>query len=405
MVTDNKWIQVAGSGTGNWSNAAHWSLGHVPPGNTTERAVFDADSFGANGETVTVDALSSCGGMDWSAITKTGITLAVTGNILYVYGPDIVLKSGMSVTGSGTYGILARGNGPVNLYTNGVSMGCRIGTYSSGTMTFTLGDALTSTMVDASALYIRTGTFATANKTMTFTGGINFPGSAACTIQLGSSAISCATWSVTDANNTLDANTATITVTGATFAGGKKTTYSSVISTSAAPTFSNANTFTTALTFAAGAVVTWTGCQAIAAGGTLTFGAGSKLILSFAVAATIFDASAAGVVVTAPDQITITDANADALAFKGQGGDTYPLILVTGAGAYTVTFTGGDTITWLTADISAESKVLVADTDIALVKHLRDYQSATYNLLLACTAGGQWDIEDSNAHSLLLSAI
>ena len=93
MVTDNKWIQVAGSGTGNWSNAAHWSLGHVPPGNTTERAVFDADSFGANGETVTVDALSSCGGMDWSAITKTGITLAVTGNILYVYGPDIVFST------------------------------------------------------------------------------------------------------------------------------------------------------------------------------------------------------------------------------------------------------------------------------------------------------------------------
>ena len=58
-------------GTGNWSGAAHWSTASGGTGGASvptsaDSVYFDANSFTATGQTVTVDTTSSCLDMDWT---------------------------------------------------------------------------------------------------------------------------------------------------------------------------------------------------------------------------------------------------------------------------------------------------------------------------------------------------
>ena len=67
VADDFYWI----GGTGNWSDPTHWSLtsGGVPATcspSILDNVFFDANSFSAGGQTMTVDVAASCNNMDWS---------------------------------------------------------------------------------------------------------------------------------------------------------------------------------------------------------------------------------------------------------------------------------------------------------------------------------------------------
>jgi fibronectin-binding autotransporter adhesin len=98
-----------------------------------------------------------------------------------------------------------------------------------------LGSALTNT--SASGATLTQGAFATANFNVTVTGGFASTGALTRSITLGSSAISFGSWNALGATNlTLNANTSTITITGAagTFNGGGLTYYNVTKTSSAA---------------------------------------------------------------------------------------------------------------------------------------------------------------------------
>ncbi|MCU0353457.1 MAG: hypothetical protein MUD08_06915, partial [Cytophagales bacterium] len=76
-------------GTGSWNSAANWSttsggVGGASVPSATDAVVFDANSFTAAGQTVTVTAGATCASMDWTGVTNTPTLslanpLAITG--------------------------------------------------------------------------------------------------------------------------------------------------------------------------------------------------------------------------------------------------------------------------------------------------------------------------------------
>jgi len=69
------WVKVAGSGTGNWSDAAHWSTSSNGPGGACvptalDNVVFDGNSFGLAGEIVTIDNNAHCNNMTWTGVNS-----------------------------------------------------------------------------------------------------------------------------------------------------------------------------------------------------------------------------------------------------------------------------------------------------------------------------------------------
>ncbi len=94
--TDFYWI----SDSGDWNSVAQWSntsggaiSGCIP--SSVDRVFFDANSFSAASQTVTVDDTAYCGYIDWSAISLNQNFLLDSS--LYIYG-DIVLNSNLNVS-------------------------------------------------------------------------------------------------------------------------------------------------------------------------------------------------------------------------------------------------------------------------------------------------------------------
>ena len=98
-------------GTGNWSNGNHWSLtsGGSPLGCTPtglDNVFFNANSFTAGSQTVTVDVAGLCNNMDWAGVTNTPTFTNNAG--ISVYG-SLTLVSGMNTSSS--FNFLATGTG------------------------------------------------------------------------------------------------------------------------------------------------------------------------------------------------------------------------------------------------------------------------------------------------------
>lgn len=357
----------------------------------------DANSFTAASQVLTVNATLSMLDLDFTGSLYTP-TLALGVNNLFING-DATFIAAMVQTGTGIY--FDGSSATCKLTTNGLTL-VRVSTRSLFTGTLTLQDNLTTS--DANGIYHQRGTLDTNNKTVVCAGIFRTDGAGVKVLTLGSSSITCGRWDEisTGGSLTFSANTATINCSGNVAGGGLDYNGASMNCTATAPTVSGANTWAN-LTYASGSTVTETGCQTIAAGGTYT-ATGAKIIMSYAAAATIYDVSAAATV-NPPDSITITDANADALAFKGQGSDVYPLVLLTGAGAYTVTFTGGDTITWLSVDNHTAGKILVADSATATVTHSRSYDNTNTISLGVTGVGGGWLLQDDKMKNVAIAAV
>ncbi len=92
-------------GTGNWSDPNHWSLssggvGPQCPPTFQDNVFFDAGSFTAAGQTVTIDGQAYCRDMSWAGVTNNPTFAGISTNDLRIYG-SLTFASGMSRTYQG----------------------------------------------------------------------------------------------------------------------------------------------------------------------------------------------------------------------------------------------------------------------------------------------------------------
>jgi hypothetical protein len=201
---------------------------------SADNVYFNANSFTAASQVVTVDATAFCKDLSFVGATNTP-TLATTDKELYCYG-NATFIAAMSITRTANSILYMCGVG--NLTTNGVTIGWNQLYIFGGTTT--LADNLTL----GSALTLFTGSLDTANKVVIAVGTIQHISTGVITLTLGSSNVTCTTVTFTGAGLTLTANTSTINCSG-NFSGGGLTTYNTVNLTGATSTITGNNTFAT----------------------------------------------------------------------------------------------------------------------------------------------------------------
>ena len=146
-------------GTGNWSDYAnHWattsggtSFHTIEPGQT-DNVFFDASSFSAAGQILTIDVEATCNNMDWTGSTNDP-TLTGTAT-LNIYG-SLTLISGMTFSYSGITNFLALSTGQ-EITMAGQSFNNHV--YFDGIGSWTLQDELN---IPSKILYLQTGTLTT----------------------------------------------------------------------------------------------------------------------------------------------------------------------------------------------------------------------------------------------------
>ncbi|MBI5218085.1 MAG: hypothetical protein HY958_04065, partial [Bacteroidia bacterium] len=209
-------------GTGNWSDPDHWSTssgGLYPSGNTcvpsdVDNVFFDANSFSAAGQTVTINTYASCNNMNWTGVTNNPTLANSWPSELNIFG-SLTLDPGM--TYNFTSSVYFRSANPGNTITTaGKSLNSSV--YFEGTGGWTLQDNFAGSWV-----YHNKGNLNTNNKNVTissYSSGSN----ATRQISLGSSTVTCSWgWSIYDNTNmTLNCGTSLISVNGS-FSGGSFT--------------------------------------------------------------------------------------------------------------------------------------------------------------------------------------
>jgi hypothetical protein len=251
-VSDLYWV----GGSGNWHDATHWasSSGGVPTGSgclptLATNVHFDANSFGAAGQVVTLDGPNAfCRDMDWTGANAPVLSQAATdlGQKQLGIGGALALTTSMTVSTKADLVFYGReaGSPAATVATAGQALLGNVYFRAPGS-TYTLLDALTLTPGATSPngrLYVEAGTFITNNqavKAQGFTSGYAATGSvfttgssatgpasaAAVRVQLGSSLVTLTpasgasdvgvrttyTWDVA-AGVSLDAGTSTISI-------------------------------------------------------------------------------------------------------------------------------------------------------------------------------------------------
>jgi len=237
-ATGRYWV----GGTGNWSDTANWSIssggaGGAPVPTTSDDVTFDANSFDAASQVVTIDSGTAyCKNMDWTGATNSP-TIAGS-SWIYIYG-DFQVIAAMTWSHSGR--IYLNAGGAHNLTSNGLSIGGEL-VFNTAGATWTLQDALT---VHGNWIHFVKGTFDTNDQTLTCKG---FYSSFTNTrvLDFGASVVyisgtfNCAT----STNLTVTAGTSTIYFTGDSkiFYGGGKT-YNDVVFSGDNQTITGSNTF------------------------------------------------------------------------------------------------------------------------------------------------------------------
>jgi hypothetical protein len=94
-------------GSGNWSDVNHWATASggsnkqlVPP-KQVDNVFFDANSFTAAGQTVTLDTIGECANMNWLS-SLFNPTFAGSANNLNIYG-SLTLSPNMTISGTGDW--------------------------------------------------------------------------------------------------------------------------------------------------------------------------------------------------------------------------------------------------------------------------------------------------------------
>jgi len=326
----------------NWNTVNNWSAASGGTGGATvptlsDNVYFDANSFSAGSQVVTVDATSYCSEIDWTGATNTP-TLSIADQSLRLYG-DVTFIAAMVIT-STTGGLNFRFAGDVNLTTNGLSLDCTF-RKTGGLGKVTLADNLTVTSASATAIDFIIGELDTAGFTVNVTGGIQFSGATAQTVTLGASVINCSAWNMTGTNQTMNAGTSTIKVTGTGVFTGNGKTYHNVELNGTAHTISGDNTFSS-LTIANTATVTL-------AATTQTTGA---WINSGTIAATTGKIIVTGTGVFTGGGETYYDVELNGTAHTISGSNTFNSLVLPSGTTQTITFTDGTNQTMATATLS-----------------------------------------------------
>lgn len=222
----------------NWGDTSSWAASDGgATGETVPTSSDDVFFTSTNVNNCVVNTTANCLSLDFTG--ETGYTGTFSGtSALNIYG-SLAMSAGMSRTYTGTITFAATSTGKtitsagkqfnsVNMFFNGVGGGWTLqdALYNGGSITHTAGDLDTN------------------DKAVTVVSSFLESGTSARTLDLGSSAISCAYWIYDGSNLNFVAGTSTITVTNNTFTGGGLTYYTVVIN-GASCTIGGSNTFTT----------------------------------------------------------------------------------------------------------------------------------------------------------------
>jgi DNA/RNA endonuclease YhcR with UshA esterase domain len=241
VPTNYYWV----GGTGNWSDTDHWSTisgGPYPSGETcvptdADNVFFDANSFTAPGEIVTVDVIAFCNSMDWTGVTNIPDFANGWPSELNIYS-SLTLDAGMTISYSSS--IYFRSDNPGNTITTaGLLLNSYL--YFNGVGDWTLQDDLT-----CSSIYLNKGYLMSNDNDIT---GSQFQSGSGMNRQLdlGSSIVTLSSiwWIDDNTNMILNTGTSTIITGGWSFYGGGFTYNDVTFTHTTATTIFNSNTFNT----------------------------------------------------------------------------------------------------------------------------------------------------------------
>ena len=210
-------------GTGNWSESIHWSLTSGGAGGeciptATDNVRFDAASFSAAGQIVTIDTDGTCQNMDWTGVTNTPTLMGVAAREFTLTGTLIfdaaMIQTGNTPTFEGTMVFSTITPQTITMNGNGLN-NIRFQTSAAGE--WTLQDAFlvqNSTLLNSGILNTNSQDFISGTLS---TNNIIIPNR---TLNLGASTITLTSASTTildyrnDTNFTLNSGTSTINISG-----------------------------------------------------------------------------------------------------------------------------------------------------------------------------------------------
>lgn len=234
-------------GAGNWDDTAHWSassggVGGASVSASTDDVYFDANSFTAAGQIVTINVTANTKNMNWTGVAN---------------NPTLAGTSPLNITGS-----LTLVSGMTRTYTGAI-------TFSSTSIGNTI--TLAGKTLDGNVIFAGSGggwilqdNFNIGTRTVTLTRGslntnnqsivcgiFNATGSDTRSLILGSSSITCSSsgtaWNLGTLPNGLSLNAGTsqitLTATSPTFAGGSLIYNNVILNSAGTVTISGTNTF------------------------------------------------------------------------------------------------------------------------------------------------------------------
>jgi hypothetical protein len=389
-VADRYWIEVGGSGTGNWSDTDHWSAssggaGGASKPTSSDNVYFDANSFASGTGTVTVDETSYALSMDWTGATNTP-TISGAAQVS-IYG-DLTLIEDM--LWSTTNNVNVTGSGTVSWTFAGQTLPYLVSSSFTGKLTFV--DALTL----SAYMSWNSGELDTNGQVLILT-GFRLLTTGVKTITLGNSTINC-TYIENTASGagvpTFTANTATINIsgTGAVSLGDVDWNGASFNLTGTAHTVSGSPTGidefnfvptggTQTATISAGADIS---AVTMTETGTVTIQssvAGELYTLRGSTSAAITGATMSDYILADGDEVTVDCSGATGGTFAGADG-TYTSMTVAGAGNYALTVTGNNVFNTFTVDRSVAAKSLVLTGTIQTVTNFLCPVSTTNTLTI-----------------------
>ncbi|MFH2096316.1 MAG: SprB repeat-containing protein, partial [Bacteroidota bacterium] len=210
-------------GTGDWNDPVHWSLSSGGPQagacapTVNDDVIFDANSFSAAGQVVSIDGNAFCHDMTWTGVTNNPDLDAFNfwGDNLFI-GGTMLLDPGMTVSFNGAYNFVSDDAGE-QINTQNIPLPGNV--FFSGSGEWTLAGNF-----QCAYLYVNQGSFITNNHDLTAT---SFTSSSTLvrSINLGSSLITLSnSWQIQNtANLTFTAGTSSIGFSAnATFQGGNQ---------------------------------------------------------------------------------------------------------------------------------------------------------------------------------------
>ena len=207
FAQDYYWV----GGTGNWSDYAnHWattsggSTFHTQAPTTTDNVIFDANSFNASSQVVTLDAYAYCNDMNWTGVTNFP-TIIGNSNDLFVYG-SLALAADMTADFT---------NVRFPATTTGhtiTSVGTTFGSSCNMTFEGIGGEWSLMDNLSVNRIFMRGGTFNTNNHEVDVGNRFEIQLDNVKVLNLGSSTITTGTWDTSGSNTTINAGTSTIKV-------------------------------------------------------------------------------------------------------------------------------------------------------------------------------------------------